>query len=205
MRRIIKALLIGTILFTGWVLIAPSLATCLIVEKPIATADAIVVLSGSEAYKERTRKATELYSTAVAPRVFLTDDGGRAGWSRDERVNLPFVELARRELVAGGVPPEAITVLPDHVSGTDQEAKALSAEIDSRSVKSVVLVTSAYHTRRAFRTFDKILAGKGVEIGVVHSPFGKDSPSPDYWWLSLRAWRTIGGEYVKSVVYWAYY
>jgi len=38
-------------------------------------------------------------------------------------------------LVANGVLPDAITVLPGQVTGTDSEAKAMAAEIDTRPLK----------------------------------------------------------------------
>lgn len=205
MKRGIKFLLSGAVFFAIWILLAPSFAAYLIVEKPLTQADAIIVLSGSAAYKERTQRAAELYKKGVFPRIFISNDGERAGWSRSERRNLPFVELELRELIAGGVPPDAITVLPGEVTGTEWEATALAAEIDARPIKSLVIVTSAYHTRRALWTFEKILAGKGVEVGVEHAPLGVDSPRPDWWWLSIRGWKTVGGEYVKSAAYWAYY
>lgn len=205
MNRRLKVLLSFVVLAAGWVVIAPSLATWLIVEKPLTNADAIIVLSGSAVYKERTRKAAELYKLGVAPRVFITNDGQRAGWSQSERTNPPYVELEQRELIANGVFPDAITVLPGEVSGTDQEAEALASEIEVRPIKSLLIVTSAFHTRRALRTFDKILAGKGVEIGIEHAPLGEQTPNAAYWWLTPRGWQMVAGEYVKSAVYWVFY
>lgn len=193
------------VLIIVWIVVAPFLATGLIVEKPLEHADAIMVLSGSAVYKERTQKAAELYKQGVAPRIFITDDGEHAGWSRVERTNLPFVELEQRELISNGIDPKAITVLPGQVSGTDQEAKSLAEEVTARPVKSVLIVTSAYHTRRALRTFQKILAGKDVEIGIAYPPPGEQTPSPDLWWLKPRGWQMVAGEYVKSVVYWMFY
>ena len=192
------------ILIVCWIVVAPLLATWLIVQKPLAHADAIIVLSGSAVYKERTQKAAELYKQGVAPRIFITDDGEHAGWSRTEKTNPPFVELEQRELVANGVDPAAITVLPGQVSGTDQEAKALLKEINDRPLSSVLIVTSAYHSRRALRAFERMFAGKGIKLGIDPADPGEDSPSFAYWWLSSLGWRTVAGEYVKSVVYWAY-
>lgn len=205
MRQVVKFCLVATLLLMGWIILAPWLASYLIVEKPLGHADAMIVLSGAAVYKERTRKAAELYKQGVAPRIFITDDGDRAGWSQGERTNLRFVELEERELIANGVLPDAITVLPGQVFGTDQEAKALADEITVRPVSSVVIVTSAYHSRRALRTFEKILAGKNVEIGIAHAPTGEQTPDPNYWWLVPRGWQMVAWEYVKSAVYYAYY
>lgn len=205
MKRAIK---LGIFFGTGlvaWTLFAPRLANSLIIERPLQDADAIIVLSGSAVYKERTRKAAELYTQGVAPIIFVTNDGERAGWSQKEQTNLPYVELEQRELIANGVRPEAIVNLPGIVSGTDQEAQAAMGEVERRQIRSLVIVTSAYHTRRALRTFEKILGSRNVEIGIVCTPVGEQTPGANYWWLSASGWQMVAGEYVKSAVYYFYY
>lgn len=205
MKRLILVVLIAITLFAGWILTAPYLATCLIVEKPLAKADAIIVLSGSAAYKERTAKAAELYKQAVSQRIFITNDGEQAGWSQSEQRNPQFHELEIRELIANGVPPKAITLLPGVVAGTDHEAKEMLSEIEARPIGSLLIVTSPHHSRRALRTFEKILAGRDVEIGIEHAPINDRTPRPTTWWLGLRGWQTVGGEYVKTIGYWFLY
>jgi uncharacterized SAM-binding protein YcdF (DUF218 family) len=205
MSRRFKFLVIMLITAVAWVVCAPLLATRLIVEKPMDKADAILVLGGSATYIERTQKAAELYKMGIASRVFLTDDGERAGWSKTEQRNTPYFELARRSLTSHGVPEEAIKILPGEVTGTDWEARALSLEIDVGGLKSVLLVTSAYHSRRALWTFERFLAGKNIVVGLEHAPTGEQTPAPRSWWLSPRGWQMVAGEYVKSAVYWLYY
>lgn len=205
MRRALNLLIIIAVLAAVWVLIAPWLATRLIVERPLEKADAIIVLSGSYVYKERTRKAAELYDRGVAPRILITNDGERGGWSQKEQTNIPYVELEQRELISAGVPAEAITVLTELVTGTDEEAKELAKNLDTYSIKSVVVVTSVYHSRRALWTFDRILADKAVTIGIEHAGMSDRTPNPNYWWLKPRGWQMVAGEYVKWVVYYAYY
>ncbi|HSK70296.1 MAG TPA: YdcF family protein [Pyrinomonadaceae bacterium] len=170
-------------------------------------ADAILVLSGSSVYIERTHKAASLYKKGVAPKVLLTDDRGRAGWSEREKRNPPFVELAIRELIAQGVPEDAIEVLPDEVTGTEWEAKALAGRIKEENLNSVLIVTSAYHTRRALWIFRQVLNENGVnaEIGIAHAPTGEQTPPPFYWWLKPFGWNVVAGEYVKGAAYWVYY
>lgn len=205
MSRGFKALLIFVIACITWVIVAPFLAVALIVEKPVEKADAIMVLGGSATYIERTRKAAELYNRGLAPLVLLTDDGQRAGWSRTEQRNPPYFDLARRSLISQGVPENAIKVLPGEVTGTNWEAQVLSKEIDATGLRSVLLVTSAYHSRRAFWTFEKFLAGKDVQLGVEHPPTGEQTPRPAFWWLSRKGWDMVAGEYVKTIAYWLYY
>ena len=205
MSRRFKFILAVTATLVIWALFAPHLATYLIVSRPLAKADAIIVLSGSEVYRERTRKAAELYKQGISQRILITNDGEFSGWSQTEQTNPPFFELERRDLIANGVPPEAIEVLPGIVSGTDDEARAVAAENDARPLQTLVIVTSPYHTRRALRTFDKILTGRGVDIGIEHPGVGEMSPTPNYWWLTPSGWQMVAMEHLKSVIYYANY
>ena len=124
-----KVLVLMLILFLGWIFLAPFLATNLIVNKPLEKADAILVLSGSSVYKERTQKAAELYKQGVSRKVFLTDDGISAGWSQSEQRNPPFVELAKQELISQGVAETDIEILKGDVTGTIWEARVLEKKI----------------------------------------------------------------------------
>src|SRR5690348_11226360 len=98
-----------------WVLAAPLLASHLVVERPLDHADAIIVLSGSAAYKERTHMAAELYRQGTARVIFVTDDGERSGWSSTGQRHPSYLELEQRELISGGVSPDDIRVLPGQV------------------------------------------------------------------------------------------
>lgn len=149
--------------------------------------------------------AAGLFREGVAPIVMITDDGTRAGWFSGERNNPRYVDLETRELIANGVPPEAIIVLPGSVAGTDEEAKAAAKIVDERNIQRLLIVTSAYHTRRALWTFERILSGKQVEIGIFGVAPGDQTPASWYWWLTPRGWQTVAGEYVKFAVYYAYY
>ena len=206
-NRAVKFAAIVLILSFIWILAAPGLASFLIVEKPLENADAIFVMGGSATYIERNQKAAALYQQGLAPKILLTNDGTRGGWNKKAQKNPYFVELARAELVSQDVPENVIETLPGTVAGTDDEAELLVKTAREQNLKSVLLVTSAYHTRRALRTFEKVLADNDlkIEIGIVSAPFGQQTPSPNCWWLSPFGWNLVAGEYVKSFYYWVYY
>lgn len=193
------------LLFLAWILFAWFLAENLIVEKPLEKADAILILSGSSVYLERTQKATLIYKQGIAPKILLTNDGEHAGWSIKERRNPKFVELTRDNLIAGGVAPENIEILPGQVSGTIDEAEALRGKIEQAGWKSILIVTSAYHTRRSLWTFEKALEKNDVRIGIVSPPTGEQTPPSFVWWLTIKGWKLVAGEYVKAVYYWLNY
>ena len=188
-----------------WVLIAPYLAKILIVEKPLKKADAILILGGSATYIERTQKAAELYRNNVSDKILLTDDGERGGWNQREETNLKFVELARRSLTAGGVPAQNIEILEPQVAATIDEARLLADTAKARNLKKILLVTSAYHTRRALWIFEKTAANDQIEIGIESPETGIETAAPPMWWITPRGWQNVGGEYVKFVYYWMFY
>lgn len=205
MSRFTKILVALLVFVTIWICVAPFLAQRLVVEREIEHADVILVLSGSAAYIERTQKAAAIFREGKSQKVLLTDDGERAGWSQQEERNPPFVELAKRELVAQGVNENAIEIMPDEISNTHSEAIALARKMREGNLHSAILVTSAYHTRRSLWTFEKLLEGEHIEIGIEYAPTGQQTPSPSSWWLYARGWNVVAGEYVKSLAYWAYY
>jgi uncharacterized SAM-binding protein YcdF (DUF218 family) len=191
----------------AWIAVSWVAASCLAVEKPLQSADAIFVLSGSDAYIERADEAAKLFKEKIAPKIFLTNDGLKSGWSQNEQRNPYFVERARSELIAQGVPAEAIETLPGIVEGTNDEANLLVKISVERNLKSLLLVTSAYHTRRTLWTFERVFSKNGLALNVgIKSPSnGEKRFSALDWWFSLGGWKTVGGEYVKTVYYWLVY
>lgn len=208
MSRISKIIIGFIALFAVWIGIAPLLAELLIIEKPLEKADAIWVLSGSSVYIERNQEAASAYKKGIAGKIVLTDDGERSGWSKTEQRNIPYVELAKRELIQQGVLEESIQIISGIVEGgTRFEADVFADEVKKQDLKSVLLITSAYHSRRTLWTFEKALAKNklSIDIGIQSPPTGQQTPPPFIWWLSLSGWKIVGAEYLKMVYYWIYY
>jgi uncharacterized SAM-binding protein YcdF (DUF218 family) len=189
------------ILFILWPVIAWVLAKSLIVRKPLAIADAIVVFSGAAAYRERTQLAAQLYRNRTATRLILTNDNQRGPWSTAEQRNPFSYERAIDELEAAGVPREQIEVIPQVVSNTYEEAKVLHDYAKAHGLHTVLVVTSAYHSRRALWTLQQIFKADEAEIGIEPVPTGFQTPSPGTWWLYPSGWQMVLGEYLKIVQY----
>ncbi len=205
--RIFKVLVVLLTLLLIWIFAAPFLAERLIIKKKIENIDALLVLGGSATYIERTQKAAELYKTGIAPKIFLTDDGERGSWNSKEQRNPKFVELAQKRLIENGVPPENIEILQPEVSGTIYEARVLANKTRESHLKNVLIVTSAYHTRRALWTFERQFEKENLKVnfGISSPNAGIQSPNPHTWWLSPRGWQFVAGEYLKSLYYSAFY
>lgn len=165
-------------------------------------ADAILVLAGSDRFVERARAAAARFRAGAAPVVLLTDDGGRAGWSAAEQRNPRYVELAARELARDGVPAARIRVVPGPAAGgTMQEARLVRAYARGHGLRSLLVVTSGYHARRARWTYRQVFRRTGVATRLCPAPPGPDGPAPLTWWLRPAGWRLVAGEYVKLLGY----
>ena len=199
MRRIRFKIGIFGLLLALWTIFAWAAARALVVGDRPAPADAIAVLAGSSAYRERTELAAKLFREGYAPLVILTDDGQRGGWSTVDQRNLSFVERAARELKSREVPPEKIRIVPMAVSGTYEEAAALRDFARREKLRSLLVVTSAYHSRRARWALRKAFAGSGIEVKLV--AVERPDPSPWLWWITSRGWRNVAAEYAKFAYY----
>jgi len=199
-----KALRLARLILTlvvAWSLVAWAAAQALIVHKELHSADIIVVLAGSTAYVERVRYAAELLHKGRAPRIILTNDSQRGGWSQEKEINPLFVVLASEELQKLGVSSNNIEIVAPLSSGTYQEAIALREYAEKHKLASLLIVTSAYHSRRALWTFSRVFEGSNIEVGIDPAPPGQQSPLPWSWWLYLRGWEAVPVEYVKMLYY----
>jgi uncharacterized SAM-binding protein YcdF (DUF218 family) len=205
-KRALRILLFALMGLAAWSLLAWVAAKELIVTSELPEADAMVVLSGSSAYAERTHLAAQLFHEGRAPKIILTNDNQQSGWSNELQRNPLFIERAAGELTGiGGVPESEIEMLPQAVSSTYDEALLVRRYADAHSLRSILIVTSAYHSRRALWIFRKAFEGSGIAVGLTIVMPGEQMPPPATWWLHLRGWRAVAGEYVKLIYYWLRY
>lgn len=200
-----RILLFSLLILALWWLVAWGAARGLIVSAELTHADAMVVLSGSTLYQERTELAAELFREGRASRIVLTNDNQPAGWSEELQRNPLFIEREAAALRRAGVPEDGIEMLPQVVSSTHDEALLLREYAATHGLHSLLIVTSAYHSRRALWTFRKVFEGSGVQLGLTFVPPGEQAPQPATWWLHLRGWREVAGEYPKLIYYWFAY
>ncbi|MBA3321127.1 MAG: YdcF family protein [Pyrinomonadaceae bacterium] len=201
-RRLFRAWPLILSLLVVWSALAWGAARALIRLAALPRADVIVVLGGSAAYVERTQWAAQLFHQGRAARIVLTNDNQRGGWSREKRRNPFYHERAVEELRRAGVPADKIDVLPQPLSGTFAEALALRQYAATKGVRSFLVVTSPYHTRRAGWTLGRVFREEGgIEIGIDAPPPGRQSPLPLTWWLRPHGWRVVALEYPKLLYY----
>lgn len=200
-----RFLVVGLCLIAFWPVFAWIVAQVLIVHADTPAADAIVIFSGSSTYLERADWAAKLYREGRAPLLVLTNDGLISGWDRREERNPYFYELASRRLQQQGVPAERIQIADGRALGTYEESVLIRDYAATHNLKRLLVVTSGYHSRRAFWSMRRACENSGIQVGIDPTPPGSQTPSPWRWWFHRWGWKVVAGEYVKMVYYWTHY
>jgi uncharacterized SAM-binding protein YcdF (DUF218 family) len=165
-----------------------ALGSYLVLDQPAVKADAVVVLGGDE-FGMRTIKAAQLVEDGYAPYVLLS--GPPILLARESELMLAFA-------VKQGYPASIFQQYPHEANSTREEAAALAPELRRRGVRSILLVTSNYHSRRATHLFHEIAPWLVVE--TVDAPDAYFTPST--WWKTRRGRKTFALEWLKTVATW---
>jgi uncharacterized SAM-binding protein YcdF (DUF218 family) len=186
--------LVGGIALLGlvWVLrdeILNASGQYLVKEDPAEKADVIVVLGGDSG-GVRALKGCALLKQGLAPEVWLSGSASYFGVSESQ--------MAREFLGKHDCPIEKIVALDHRVDSTRDEAIAIGKQMRAKGLRSYILVTSNFHTRRSGRVFRQHT--EGLKTIVVSSDSG-DLPL-DRWWHTRHGRRTWLNEWVKTVSYW---
>jgi len=166
----------------------------------LVRADVIHVLAGSR--MDRQLEGALLYQEGYAPLILLTAEGTDSGESYLMARGVPpesGAAFARRQLLQFGIPASAFLMPPDIHDNTAQEAATLRRLAIAHEWKTVILVTSGYHTRRAGYAVERALRGTGVRLIVRPTRF--DDSQPERWWASRSDVRWILSEGPKFAAY----
>ena len=172
----------------------PAIGHWFSVQTKIANADVIVVLAGGG--PERLCYGIKLYKHGLAPELWYTGDKPAETRSdfMDSEMVLNFA--ARRD-----VPEGKIRFLPS--TSTFEDGKAITALMKEEKIKSIIIVTSWYHTRRVANVLRYWLADTNIAVYVSSStnlPF-----TPDNWWRDEEGLVSVVNETIKTALYWRRY
>lgn len=165
--RLLGGLAVGLAVAVGGLV---GLGHFLATEDPLEKVDAIVALSGDQG--ARTRTAVDLWKQGIAPVIVF------AGSSLDP-ASPPSGELMKREAVRLGVPAESVLVEPSSAT-TEENATRVVDLLFAHDIRTVVLVTSPYHQRRASLLFARQL--EGTNISFRNYPARDPQWDPNLWW-----------------------
>jgi uncharacterized SAM-binding protein YcdF (DUF218 family) len=155
-----------------------------------AKADIAVVLGG-DYWGNRILTAAGLVRAGYVPAVLVSGPPGFYGVNESD--------AAIRFAIAKGYPAQWFIPAPHNALNTRDESRALLEDLRRRHVRSLLLVTSDYHTARSRRIFlaaERAMGG-GPGIRVVAAP--DQFFTPGAWWRNREGRKTAFMEWFKTI------
>ncbi len=178
---------LGVYLFSNQLLAAA--ASFLIEDDGPRKAAAIVVLGG-DAYGDRTLKAAELAKEGYAPFVIVSGPPSLIGYSSGEEV-----QFAEQHGYAASLFREVH--LPAEAESTRTEEDFVGKILRAQGIKSILLVTSNYHTKRAVKLWRR--ENPAIAVAVVPSVDPARYFTPQTWWKTRPGQKMFLLEWLKTI------
>lgn len=151
-------------------------------------ADAVVAISGGDT-DARTGEAIRLYTQGWAKALIF------AGAAQD-KTGPSNASVMRDQALAAGVPDAAI-IVEDQSEDTRENAVNVARLTKKHGFHSLIVVTSAYHQRRAQLEFKRV-----ADFGAVRShPVASDNQWSGLWWATPAGWWLALGETAKILAF----
>ena len=175
------------IAFIGLLLLATMSGGFLVVNHP-QPSDAIIVLAGET--DQRPARALELLSAHYAPRMLLDVPANARVYKST------MLEIAR-DYVQQLPQKDAVIICPITGLSTKTEAHNVAACLQSWNIRSLLVVTSDYHTRRALSIFKHEFPGIRCSAASASDPqqFGTR------WWRH-RQWAKLNFDEWTRLAWW---
>ncbi len=154
--------------------------------------DAVVYILGGDqdSLECRFKTATELYNSGLTNKMLTLSRPGITEYDPLLRRNMTNDEWTLKKLSELGIKREDIELVPleNGMFGTLTEAKGISYIAQKKGYRRLILVTSAYHTKRTWLAFSKPSKDNDIILSIYGSNDQTGLPS-----LLL--------EYVKLILY----
>jgi len=196
MIRLLKCLFL-LILVAGILLLTHSFvltraAEMLIKKDEIKPADVIVVLAGEQ--EERVRYGTKLLEDDWARKDRIIMAGGPLVWK------YTWASLMKEQAESLGIPGKKI-LLEDKSRSTEEDALYTKEILQQNGFKSIILVTSPYHSKRASLIFERVM---GREFKIISAPVDESWFSIDDWWKRRRDRAIVLNEFSRYIWLWIF-
>ena len=160
-------------------------------------ADVIVVLSGGK--DTRIPHALKLFEEGYAPEILLTDEKKRnIRFSHLFPTNEMIAQVMIEELEMS-VPVSIIQSQKGGATSTFDEAYDLLKLSENKRYRHLILVTDAFHTRRAYHAFQTVFEDTGIKIEM--SAASNEIFNVNNWWTSDQGISAYVLESIKYPVY----
>ena len=174
--------------------ILKKISNVLVYEDTLVPAEAIVVLTGSST-GDRVSGGASLFHKGFGKFLVFT------GYEIYPGLNINV--LMKNYAIQLGVPEKNILIEPKILVdiNTWGEGQTILKLLKENGIKSFILVTSKFHTRRAHATYKKLISDSRTNIEF--QVYGSMSPHIpiNSWWKTRRGVKAIFMEYLKTLFY----
>jgi uncharacterized SAM-binding protein YcdF (DUF218 family) len=172
----------------------------LVVKDHLEKADLIVCLAGNNV--ERGLATIDAYRQGLAPVIYNAREELPDGYEALKTKGLHYPET--RELLLtlfkeADVPASALVPEPAIATSTFEEAQFVGALVKQKGYRSLIIITSPTHARRALLTFNKVFKDQNIKIMMLPSPYSQFNPQS--WWKERKYVREVVMEYQKLIYY----
>lgn len=152
-------------------------------------ADAIVVVSGGDT-NARVQEGVALFKQGWGKQLIFS------GAAADE-TGLSNALAMKKYAVKLGV-SESFISTEEFSRNTAENAQNTSRYIEQNNLSRIILVTSAYHQRRANLEFSRSI---GDTVEIINHPVASDRQWSPYWWATPVGWWLVVGELAKISIF----
>jgi uncharacterized SAM-binding protein YcdF (DUF218 family) len=100
-----------------------------------------------------------------------------------------------------GVPRSAFLTSDSPVNSTFVEAEAVRKLVKNNGYRSLIIITSPTHSKRAWLTYRKIFQEQEKNVRIQMHPSRYSKFKPEDWWKNRRYVREVIIEYEKLIYY----
>ena len=172
----------------------------LIVEHKAQKADLIVCLGGKGV--ENALAAIDAYKKGLAPHIFRAKELKPDGLDYLKKTVKTYptnFDLFTMIVDGFGIPEKVILSSEDRVGSTISEARLVRKLVLDRGFKSLIVITTLTHSRRAWLTFKKVF--KDYDIRIISLPSHYQLYNPKDWWTKRKYTKALIIEYQKLIYY----
>jgi uncharacterized SAM-binding protein YcdF (DUF218 family) len=192
LKLLILLLILTVITFFGHSFLLDKAGKFIYKKDDLKPADVIVILAGEE--KERVEYGVYLFREDWAKKDRIIMAGGPAVWKHS------WASLMKEHAEHLGIPGKKI-LLEDKSRTTEEDAKYTREILSKHGYKSMILVTSPYHSKRAALIFQKVM---GEEIRIISAPVEKSWFKFGDWWKRKRDRSMVLSEFSKFLWLWIF-
>ena len=191
-KLLIVALIFVALVYFGHPFLLDKAGRFIYKKDELKPADVIVVLAGED--NERVEYGAYLFRQKWARKNRIIMAGGPAVWIYS------WASLMKEHAEYIGIQSKDI-LLEDQSRTTAEDAKYTKEILRKYGYRSIILVTSPYHSKRAFAIFQKVM---GKDIYIISAPVENSWFKFEEWWKRRRDRSIVLNEYSKFLWLWIF-